>query len=405
MDVEIRGIREDELEAWIHATEAAFSDRLDPEEIELERSVAEIDRSMAAFDGADIVGTAAAASLRMAVPGGHVVPVAGITMVGVRPTHRRRGINTTLMGRLLEQARERGEPLSALFASESSIYGRFGYGLASFSCAIDLETDRAAFVPEYRPSGKIRLVRKAEAIPTLLEVYGRARHARPGTIDMDERRFRYWLHPHHWEKEEAAFVAVHEGEDGPDAYAIYHVKHDWPGSIPQLKLTADDVQGASPQAYADIWRFLLDVDLVSRVQAWGRPPDEPLMFLLAEPRRLRLTLKDGLWLRPVDVRSALAVRGYATDGRIVLEVRDRFCGWNEGRYVLEVGRGEAVCAPTDADPDVSCSVEALGAAYLGGASFRQLWRASQVSEERPGGLERADALFASDPAPWCPFIF
>jgi predicted acetyltransferase len=405
VDFRIRGIREDELEAWIHATELAFSDRLDHEEIEVERSVAEVDRSMAAFDGEDIVGTAAAVSLQMAVPGGRVLPVAGVTMVGVRPTHRRRGINTTLMRRLLEQARERGEPLSALFASESSIYGRFGYGLASFSCAIDLETDRAAFVPSYRPTGRVRLQPRDEAIPTLVEVYGRSRHARPGTIDMDERRFRWWLHPHHWEKDDPAFVAVHEGADGPDAYALYHVKHEWPGSIPQLVLTADDVQAADPQAYADIWRFLLDVDLVSRVQAWGRPPDEPLMFLLAEPRRLRLTVKDGLWLRPVDVRSALAARGYAAEGRVVFDVRDRFCGWNEGRYRLEAGSGGAACASTDADPDLSCSVNALGAAYLGGASFRQLWRAGQVVEERPGALARADALFASDPAPWCPFVF
>ncbi len=405
MDVEIRCIREDELEAWIHATETAFSDRLDPEEVELERSVAELDRSMAAFDGDEIVGTAAAASLRMTVPGGHVLPTAGITMVGVRPTHRRRGVNSTLMRRLLEQSREREEPLSALFASESDIYGRFGYGLGSFSCSIDIETDRAAFVPGYRSSGRVRLLPRDEALPTLMEVYRRARQDRPGTIDMDERRFRHCLHPHHWEKDEAGFVVVHEGEDGPDAYALYRVKHEWPGSIPQLVLTADDVQAASPQAYADIWRFLLDVDLVSRVQAWGRPPDEPLLFLLAEPRRLRLTVKDGLWVRPVDVRSALAARGYAGTGRIVLEVHDPFCAWNEGRYELETGPSGAACSATDADPDLSCDVNALGAVYLGGTSFRQLWRSNQVVEERPGALAQVDAMFASDPAPWCPFIF
>jgi predicted acetyltransferase len=222
---------------------------------------------------------------------------------------------------------------------------------------------------------------------------------------MDERRFRYWLHPHPREKEEPSFVAIHDGEDGEDAYALYHVKHEWPGSIPGLVLSVDDVQAAHPQAYADIWRYLLDVDLVSRVQAWGRPPDEPLLFLLAEPRRLRLTVKDGLWMRPVDVRAALAARRYAAEGRIVLSVHDRFCDWNEGRFELLAGPDGAECLPTDADPDLSCSVNALGAVYLGGASFRQLWRASQVVEERPGALLRADALFASDPAPWCPFVF
>lgn len=405
MDVEIRPIHEGELEAWIHAAEIAFGERLEPDEVERERSVAEVDRSFAASDGGEIVGTAAAASLRMTVPAGRVLPVAGITMVGVRPTHRRRGVNTALMRRLLEQAREREEPLSALFASEGSIYGRFGFGLASFFCAIDIETDRAGFVRGYRSSGQVRLRPKDEALSTLVEVYERARQARPGTIDMDERRFRYWLHPHRSEKDEACFVAVHEGEDGADAYAVYRMKHEWPGSIPHVELTVDDVQAVSPQAYADIWRFLLDVDLVSRVKAWGRPPDEPLLFLLAEPRRLRLTVKDGMWLRPVDVRASLAARGYAGEGRVVLDVRDRFCGWNEGRYELEAGPDGAACTPTDDAPDVSCSVNALGAVYLGGVSFRQLWRANQVVEERPGALARADALFAADPAPWCPFVF
>lgn len=405
MDFPIRGIREEELDRWIAATAVAFSERLDPGEVEMARSVVEIDRAFASLDGTDIVGTAAAVSLRMPVPGGHILPVAGITSVGVRSTHRRRGINTALMRRLLDQAREREEPLSALFSSESNIYRRFGYGLATYSCSIDLETDRADFAPGYQPTGCVRLLPEGEAPPTLVEVYGRARQGRPGMIDMDERWFRYFLYPHHWEKDQAAFVAVHEGDDGPDAYAVYYVKHEWPDSIPQLLLTASDVQATNPHAYADIWRFLLDVDLVSRVQAWGRPLDEPLMFLLDEPRRLRLTVKDGLWLRPVDIASALTGRGYAGEGRIVLDIRDRFCSWNEGRYELEVASDGAACVSTDADPDISCSVDALGAAYLGGTSFGQLWQANQVLEERAGAIERADALFASEPAPWCPFIF
>lgn len=405
MDVAIRSIDEDGFGAWVRANEIAFSSVPDPDDVARERTVAELDRTFGAFDGDEIVGTAASFSLRMRVPGGTELGTAGVTMVGVKPTHRRRGINTAMMRRLLDQSRERGEPLAALFASEGGIYGRYGYGLASFNCGIDIETDRSAFVRGYQPSGRVRLRPLDEALPTLVNVYGRARIARPGTIDLDEARIRYWLHDYGPEKELPFFIALHEGGGGPDAYAIYKVKHDWTGSVPRLELNVYDVQAVSPGAYADIWRYVLDVDLVHRVRAWARPPDEPLLHLLAEPRRLHLTVRDGLWLRLVDVPGALAKRGYAADGRIVLEVHDRFCPWNVGRVSLVAGPDGSTCTRTDAEPDLACDVNVLGAVYLGGTTFRQWWRAGQVEERGAGALARADAIFASEPAPWCPFVF
>jgi predicted acetyltransferase len=162
---------------------------------------------------------------------------------------------------------------------------------------------------------------------------------------------------------------------------------------------------ATPDAYADIWRYLFDVDLVHRVKAWNRPVDEPLSFLMEEPRRLRLRIADGLRVRLVDVPAALEARGFVGDGRVVVDVEDRFCSWNEGRYAIEVSAGAASCSRTDEEPDIACSATDLGATYLGGATFRQLHRAGRVDERRAGALERVDELFASDPAPWSPFIF
>jgi predicted acetyltransferase len=405
MSVQIRPVGEDRYGDWVQANEIAFGSFPSAEDIARERSVAELDRTFGAFDGDEIVGTATSYSLRMCVPGGAEVPTAGVTMVGVKPSHRRRGLNTAMMRRLLDQARERGEPLAGLFASEGGIYGRFGFGLATLIGRTDLETDRSGFVRGYRPTGRVRMVEVEAALPVVVDVYRRSAGERPGSVRMDEGRFRYWLHDHGPEADLPFFVAVHEGAAGPDAYAIYKVKHDWPGSIPMNELRVHDLQATTPQAYADIWRFVLDVDLVHRVTAWARPPDEPLLHLLAEPRRLRLTLKDGLWLRLVDVRTALAARGYATPARVVLEVRDRFVPENEGRVALEAGPEGAACTPTDEPADLSCAVNVLGSVYLGGATFRQLWRAGQVQEHRPGALERADAMFASDPAPWCPFVF
>jgi predicted acetyltransferase len=405
VDVAIRTVGEQEFASFVHATEAAFGGAPTPGEVENERTIAELDRSFAAFDGDEIVGTAAGLSLRAVVPGGAELPLAGVTGVGVLPSHRRRGINTALMRQVLDQARERGEPLAGLFASEGSIYGRFGFGLATLIGRMDIETDRSAFVRGYRASGRVRMRAIDDAIPVIVSVYERTRRGRPGAIALDERWVRYMLHEHGPDKDLPVFAAIHEGTAGPDAYAVYKIKHEWPGSVPQLELAVRDVQATTPQAYADMWRFLFDVDLVHRVTAWDRPSDEPLLHLLAEPRRLRLTLKDGLWLRLVDVPTALASRGYAGSGRLVLDVEDRFCVWNRGRFALEVGEGNASCAPTREPADLSCSVNDLGAVFLGGASFRRLHRANQVAEERPGALERADALFASDPAPWCPFVF
>lgn len=405
MDVEIRTVAEHELEEWIRANEVAFGSEPEPDQLELERSVTELDRAFAAVEEGEIVGTAAAYSLWMRVPGGTDVRTAGVTMVGVKPSHRRRGINTAMMRRLLDQSRERGEPLAALFASEGPIYGRFGFGMATLHGSIDIETLRSSFVPSYRRSGRVRMLPLERAMPTLLRIYERVRAVRAGAIRLDERRMRYVLHDHGEERRLPRFVAVHETDGGPDAYAVYKIRHDWPKGLPSNELMVYDLQGATPQAYADIWRFVLDVDLVRRVTAWHRPADEPLLRLLADPRRLRLTLRDGLWVRLVDVPAALEARGYAEAGRFVLEVRDAFCPWNEGRYALDAGGDTARCERTDAAPDLVVDVDVLGEAYLGGAGFHDLWRANRVAAAAPAALELADAMFATRAAPWCPMAF
>jgi predicted acetyltransferase len=405
MDVEIRTIAEDELEGWIRANEAAFGGEPEPDQLELERSVTELDRAFAAVEDGEIVGTAAAYSLRMRVPGGADVPTAGVTMVGVKPSHRRRGINTAMMRRVLDQARGRGEPLAALFASEGPIYGRFGFGMGTLHGSIDVETFSSAFVPGYRRSGRVRMLPLERAMPALLRIYERARELRPGTIELDERRMRYVLHDHGEEARLPRFVVVHETDGEPDAYAVYKIKHAWPQGIPGNELMVYDLQGATPQAYADVWRFVLDVDLVRRVTAWHRPADEPLLHLVTDPRRLRFTLRDGLWVRVVDLPAALTARGYAGPGRLVLEVRDAFCPWNEGRYALDASGDRVRCSRTEDPPDLVMDADVLGAVYLGGVRFHDLWRAGRIPAAAPGALDLADAMFATPAAPWCPMAF
>ena len=403
MDVEIRTIAPQEFEAYIHALEAGFGDHARPEDIERERTVAEIDRCLAAFDGPEIVGGASAASFTLTVPGGFI-RAAGVTSVAVKPTHRRQGINSALMRRQLDDVRGNGEPVAILYASEGGIYGRFGYGLASFRCAMDAERTRTAFVRGYRPAGRTRLLDREDALTAMQPLYDRLRKERPGGIELGPTWFAYRFAETHWGEDRKWFYAVHEGADGLDGYAVYRVEHDKYGDH-RNGLAVEEVQASSPQAYADMWRYLFDVDLIERIAAWNRPIDEPLLHLLQEADALQLRIKDGLWVRLVDVPKALSERRYAAQGRVTFEVQDLFCPWNEGRYVAEGGPDGASCVATDAEPDLVMSVNELGAAYLGGMSFRQLHRAGRVQEEQPGALARADAMFAWDPVPWCSFVF
>jgi predicted acetyltransferase len=403
--VTIRTISEDEFPAYVRANVAAFGDVAKEEDIERERRLSRMDRCLAAFDGTEIVGTAAAFEMPMTIPGGDLA-VGFVTMVGVKPTHRRRGINTQLMRAQLDDCHEREEAVAILYASEGGIYGRYGYGLATFGLDLRADSGSADFVRGYRPSGGVRLVERDEAIKDVLSVLEAIRAQRPGMVGLNEDRFEYAMHEHGEDAKLPRLFALHEGDGGVDGYAMYRVKHDWPGEIPSSTVEVLDLQAADPGACADLWRYVLDLDLIEHVRAWNRPVDEPLLHLVAEPRRLRATVRDNLWLRPVDVEAALASRRYAAEGRVVLEVGDAFCPWNDGRYAVEADAdGHAAVERSTGDADFACTVNEVGAVYLGGASFRQLRRAGRVEEWTAGALARADAMFAWDPAPWCPYVF
>jgi predicted acetyltransferase len=406
VDLQIRRITEDEFVPFLLASELASGDVPDRDEIERERSIAEPDRNFAAFDGPDIVGTAGAFTMPMTVPGGPLM-IGYPTLVGVLPTHRRRGIGARLMRALLDDARERGELLSVLYASEGGIYGRYGFGLGTIGVRLRIDTARSAFVRGYEASGQVRLVDRERAAKEILGVHEATRLGISGMVHLDERRLAYVIgHEHGADKLRASFFALHEGATGVDGYTMYKVAQDWHEGMPNSTLHVRDLVAAHPGAYADLWRFVLDVDLVTSVEAWNRPIDEPLFHLMREPRRLRARMSDNLWVRLVDVPSALAARRYAAAGRLVLEVADPFCPWNGGRYALEAAEdGAAIVHPTTGAAEIACTGSDLGATYLGGTSFRELHRAGRVEQRAEGALARADAMFGWDPAPWSPYEF
>ena len=369
--------------------------------------MAEVDRCFAAFDGPEIVGTAAAFTMPMTVPGAEI-EIGFVTMVAVRPTHRRRGVNTALMRRQLDEAHERGEVVEVLHASEGGIYGRYGYGLATYGLSIEIETARSAFVRGSEPAGRASVgpARCGREVDPRRERGHAARSSGDGSAGRAAPRLHAVVTSTVPRRTSPSRSSCTRAADGVDGFAVYKVKHDWPQGWPRSVLTVRDLQAATPQAYADLWRYVLDVDLIERVDSWNRPADESLLHLLQEPRRLRATVVDNLWVRLVDLAGALRARRYAADGRLVLEVADPFGPWNEGRYALEASAGEAtVTADTDAPADIACTVNEVAATYLGGITFRQLHRAGRIQERTDGALSRADAMFGWDPAPWSPYDY
>jgi len=404
VDVEIRGIRPDEADAHTRAIGVGFGEHVDDSVVELERAILETDRALAAVDGDRFVGGSATVSFELSIPGA-IVPCAGITSVSVHPTHRRRGILTAVMRRLLDDLRNR-EAISALWASEGAIYGRFGYGMATFSTEIEVPRPHSAFRADYRPSGSVRFAEREDAMKLMPPVYDRVMAGQPGWLSRNEAWWNMRFVAHDFLHDgfgKQYFFAVHQGPDGPDGYVAYRVKVDWEGdhghTVKITELVAENLG-----AYADLWRFCLDIDLVGKVVAAPRSPTEPLWHLLADPFSMNVTLRDGLWIRPVDVGRALTLRTYGSDERLVLGVRDDFCPWNEGRYELAGAGDGAECRPTSDRPDVTLAVEDLGAVYLGGMSFRQMARAGRVDGD-PEALARADRMFTWDPPPWCPQVF
>ena len=374
-----------------------------PDEERLQRfsKVLELERMLAALEDGEVVGGAGAFTFDFSVPGG-TLPCAGVTVVGVAPTHRRRGALRTLMDTQLRDVHERGEPIAALWASEETIYGRFGYGIASWAGDVKIAREWGAFAGPLERRGQMRFVAQEQALELFPPVWEALRRERPG---VPSRTRDWWeLRPLRLPDEEKAnpkrFVALDlDGET--QAYAVFKRHPGWEDGVSNARVEVTEAVGATPQATAELWRFLLDIDWTATFEASLLPPDHPLFLLLANPRRARYRMGDALWVRLVEVGAALSGRAYSGDGSIVFDVRDAVCPWNEGRWKLEGGSA----ARTDDAADVALDVSALGSAYLGAISFVELRGAGRLEELVDGAVQRADALFGWRPLPWCPEIF
>lgn len=402
----MRPIEEDEYESFLSATETAFASELHREDIDRFRTLLERDRTLAVLDAGHIVGTAGAFTFTLSVPGGEL-PAGGVTIVGVLPSHTRRGILTRLMRHQLEDIHRRGEPLAVLWASEGAIYQRFGYGLGARHASIRIDREGTRFRETTERRGTISLVTPAEAPKQLDPIYERARSETPG---MFARSTEWWekhrLSDYEFERDGGGplFCALLEIDGEGRGYALYRVRQSWHEGWPQGRLLVREAISTDPVATRELWRFLFSVDLVGRVEAWV-PIDHPLSVMLQEPRRLRMTVNDSLWLRIVDLSGALEGRSYDADGSVVLELSDPICEWNSGRWELTVTDGRGTLQRSEEDPGLVLEPWDLGSVYLGGHTFAELQRAGRLSGSDPEAIAAADRMFRTARAPWCPEIF
>ncbi len=376
----------------------------------------ELGRTLAAFDGDTIVGGTGVFSFRMRVPGA-MAPVAGVSLVAVLPSHRRQGILSALMRRQLADVSERGEAMAVLFASESGIYGRYGYGRASWHAAYRLERGEGALAPgaPADPGLRLRVAEPLSARAELAKVYDLALAERPGLYARTEP---WWdrlltdLHSEDGASQQIRCVLA-EDDSGPRAYAVFTSTERWDedAGLPRGVLEVSEAIATDPAATAALWDNLLSRDLVSEFHARMRPVDDPLLYLLADPRRIRSVVSDGLWVRLVDVGRALAQRHYASPVDVVIEVADELCPHNAGRWRLAAQVGvapagfRATCERTTATADVVLPVWAVGAAYLGGTGLKAMATAGLITEVTPGSLAALSTAMSWEPAPWCPMTF
>ena len=401
--------RVDELVDWIRPANAAFGEAMSPEAVAHGSRLLEPDRLIGGKEGDSWVATAAAYSFRLTVPGGRDVGAAGITDVGVAPSHRRRGILRALMRWLLDQAVERGEPVAILWASESAIYQRFGYGIATLQSVFDIERTRIRFIRPIAPVGRMRIVEPDEALRLIPPVYEAVRHRTPGAVSRNESRWANdllfdaeWMQRGNGSK----FIAVLEVDGQVRGYVLYRVLNQWDDRGPDNVVLAMEVIGVDHAAERTVWSWVMDLDLAGHVRGWRGPVPHPLLLELTEPRRMGLTIRDALQLRILDVRAALEERGYAGPGSLTFDLTDADRPANAGRWRLDVaGDGRATLTTSTRDPDLRLDTSDLATVYLGAFRFSDLARSGRITECRAGAVADADRLFATATLAWCSTMF
>ncbi|MFB4422946.1 GNAT family N-acetyltransferase [Streptomyces sp. QL37] len=418
MSLDPRTVSEAEFPDWMRAVGIGFlraaASAPPEEEVAVRLEHTDLSRVQGVFDAGRCVATFRSFAQELTVVGGAKVRADAVTGVTVTPTHRRRGLLSRMMAADLAAAKERGDVVASLIAAEYPIYGRYGFGPAAWSAEWEIDVPRAGLdprgrVPSEADGGRIELVDGADVRKLGPELHGRFAGRRHGVVSRDERWWQRstgvdvpasdkWTEP---------FYAVYRSPDGEaDGLITYRADDKWGDRKQPLNTaTVAGMIATTPAAERALWHFVCSIDWITTVRSGHRAPDDLLPLLLPDPRAARVvTQSDWLWLRVLDVPRALEARTYATEGSLVLDVRDG-AGLAGGRFLLEASPSGASCAPTTRDPDLTLGVAELATLYLGDESPVRLAALGRLDEHRADAAAKADAVFRTPRRPWCPDVF
>ena len=393
MKIEYKSVTWDEFITVKKTTARAFHEYREEIDLRAHKNIFDPDRSIIAYEGEYMVGSSVSYPLDMYIPGG-LCPIAAVAGVAVQATHRRRGINTKIMKIQLEDIHSRNEPLAVLQASESLIYGRYGYGMASMEHNLEIEKIHGSYTVDHIPKGKLYYCGEDEAMQICPDIFYRATLNRVGMVTRNDKWWNFRsLEPGTKGGDGRTWYVRYECDGVNEGYVRYQVK----GEV----LVIIELISATQEAYKSLWRFCLDMDLIKVIRADHRPADEELKWIIADPRRLTEHTSDRSWVRLVDVKEALVRRKYSTDDSIVFGVEDTFLTWNNVTLELSSRRYETECKHTTKTPDILLGASELGAVYLGAVDFTTLARAGRVDELTDGAIQRANFMFSTERKPWC----
>lgn len=409
MNIEYRSPTTDEWTAFGRAVARGFGNHPPTDEQSRERwtEFGKVLKSVGAWDGDQVVGTSGSFTSETTVPGGAKLPAALVTIVTVAATHRRRGILTNMMTRLLKNAHERGEPIATLWASESVIYGRFGYGMAGQHYVAKIRSEKAHFNHFPEVNGSVHYADRTRVREVGPDIWTRATANHPG---MPQRGPAGWqaempLPEDESKPENRQFYAVYEENGRPEGYVSYKTVDKGLG-MGESDLRIKDFVAVTDNAHAALWRFILGIDLIEEVSYETMPLDDPLWWMLADPRHLKRVPYDAIWLRLLDVEKAMSARTYSAELDVVFGVEDEFCPWVAGNYRLTAdASGKTVCKRTEDAADIVLPAASLATCYFGSAKFADLARAGRVEERTAEAMLQADRAFAAEREPWCPLHY
>ncbi|WP_367131430.1 GNAT family N-acetyltransferase [Saccharothrix sp. HUAS TT1] len=402
MALTLRTLTPADLPELQRVVDTAFLNDPAEERLERWRDIFEPERHHAVFEDDEMIGVGGIQSREITLPGAGPQPFAAVTSVGVRPGHRRRGVLTRIMRAQLDSIRDEGrEGIAALWASEAAIYPRFGYGLGAEFTRLEVPRG-AAFRPGVSTGdARVREVPRDVAMPAMKVVHEAVRPGRTGWLSRTDG---FWDHQFADLERDRGGLSAFRYVLHPDGYAVYRVKYDWQERGPRNELHLREIAARTDEAYAALYRYLLDVDMIGELKSYTAS-DDPITHLLEDSRLALRGRADSLWVRVVDVDLALTQRRYPSDVDLVLEVTDDFCPWNAGRRRLTVEGGEATVRRVDDEPDVVLDVQALGAVYLGGTKLAAMARAQRVREVTHGAVNALSHAFSGDRDPHCPEVF